>query len=66
MTICIGTNCYKKVEKDDVVYFIKSSVFKQEAVSADLPSRKLTLLSDFVFDVVTKCNGAVHELIKRR
>jgi hypothetical protein len=66
MSICIGSNCYEKVEKNNVVYFIKSVVFKHNELSTETKPLKLTLMSDFVFDVVTKSGGAVHELIKRR
>ena len=48
------------------MYFIKSVVFKQCELSTETPSKELTLMSDFIFDIVTKNNGAVHELIKRR
>ena len=66
MSTCIGSNCYEKVEKDSVVYFIKSVVFKQCELSTETSSKELTLMSDFIFDIVTKNDGAVHEMIKRR
>jgi len=64
MSTCIGSNCYEKVEKDSVVYFIKSVVFKQCELSTETNDTKLTQMSEFVFDIVTRA-GCIHEMIKR-
>jgi hypothetical protein len=65
MSTCIGNNCYEQVVKDKTVYFIKSLVYSRNELTTETDPCKLTLMSDFIFDIVKHRYG-VEEMIKRQ
>jgi hypothetical protein len=64
MSVCIGNNCYDQVRKNNTVYFIQSLVYSQTVLNTETNDTKLTQMSEFVFDIVTRA-GCIHEMIKR-
>jgi hypothetical protein len=69
VSTCIGNNCYEQVVKDKTVYFIKSLVYSQNELTTETDLCKLTLMSDFIFDIVKHRYGnfgCTEELLLRK